>query len=94
MNQLIQIEKQLEQRSIQELEEIVNTFLTNLEKLRTKYGGDGYYNYVNEKATCGTTCIKPHEIKNHLLYMLKDNLLHSMVRYKSKELLTKLDLLS
>ena len=94
MQELNQLEKQLEQRSINELEEIVDTFLTSLDKLRTKYGGDGYYNYVNEKNSNGTTCIKAPTVKSHLLYMLKDNHLKAMLRVKSKELLDKLDLLS
>ena len=92
MNQLIQIEKQLEQRSIQELEEIVDTFLNSVAKLKEKYGGSSYYNYTKEKLS--TTCIAPHQVKLHLLHMLKDNHLESMLKYKSKELLSKIDLLS
>ena len=91
MKELNQIEKQLEQRSIQELEEIINTFLNSLEKLKNKYGASNYYR-INDKYN--TTCLAPHEVKKHLLYMLKENHLECMIKYKSKELLTKLDLYS
>lgn len=94
MQELNQLEKQLEQRSIKELEEIVDTFLDSVAKIKAKYGGSLYYNYVNDKNGKGTSCIEPFTIKSHLLYMLKDNHLNSMLRYKSKELLNKLDLLS
>ena len=94
MKELSQLEKQLEQRSIKELEEIIDTFLYSVAKIKSKYGGNGYYSYVDDKNTKGTSCIEPFTIKNHLLYMLKDCHLNSMLRYKSKELLNKLDLLS
>lgn len=94
MQELNQLEKQLEQRSVKELEEIVDTFLDSVAKLKQKYGGNSYYSYVNDKNTKGTSCIEPFTIKSHLLYMLKDNMLNHMLRYKSKELLNKLDLLS
>lgn len=94
MQELNQLEKQLEKRSIEELEEIVDTFLDSVAKIKQKYGGNSYYSYVNENNGKGTSCIEPFTIKSHLLYMLKDNHLNSMLRYKSKELLDKLDLLS
>ena len=94
MKELSQLEKQLEQRSIKELEEIIDTFLNSVAKIRSKYGGSNYYSYVNDNDGRGTSCIEPFTIKSHLLYMLKDCHLNSMLRYKSKELLDKLDLLS
>lgn len=94
MESLNQIEKQLENNSVRELEEIVDTFLTSVERVRNKYGGSNYYSYVNKDQGKGTTCIEPSVVKNHLLYMLKENHLQSMLRYKSKELLSKLELMS
>ena len=94
MESLNQIEKHLEDRSIKELEEIVDTFLTSVEKIKDKYGGRWYYSYVNEKQSKGTSCIELSVVKNHLLYMLKENHLQSMLSHKSKELLSKLDLMS
>ncbi len=94
MKELNQLEKQLEQRSVKELEEIIDTFLNSVAKLKDKYGGSNYYHYISAENVQGATCIQPHAIKSHLLYMLKDNHLDSMVRHKSKELLAKLDLMS
>lgn len=92
MNSLNQIEKQLEDRSVKELEEIVDTFLTGVQKIKDKYGGSNYYSYVDKKQDTG--CIAPSVVRSHLLYMLKENHLESMVKHKSKELLSKLDLMS
>ena len=94
METLNQIEKQLEDRSIKELEEIVDTFLNSVQEIKNKYGGSNFYYLINEKQGNGTSCIEPHVVKSHLLYMLKENHLKSMLRYKSKELLSKLDLMS
>ena len=94
MKELNQLEKQLAERSIKELEEVVDTFLDSVEKIKTKYGGSYSYHYVDEENSNGTTCIKPTTIKSHLLYMLKKGHLEHMLRYKSKELLSKIDLLS
>jgi hypothetical protein len=95
MDTLNQIEKQLEDRSIKELQEIVNTFITSLDELSTKYRNNGtYYNLVNPKYERGTMCLGKVDVRHHLLYMLKDAYLDGMLRHKSKELLAKLDLLS
>ena len=94
MDSLNQIEKQLENKSVKELEEIVNTFITSVERIRNKYGGSPYYSYVDKKHDKGTSCIEPSVVKSHLLYMLKENHLQSMLKYKSKELLSKLELMS
>ena len=58
---------------MKELEEIVDTFLNSVAKIKAKYGGNSYYSYVNENNSKGTSCIEPSTIKNHLLYMLRDN---------------------
>jgi hypothetical protein len=94
MKELNQLEKQLEDRSTKELEEIIDAFLDNVQKINEKYGGSLYYNYVDGKHSKGTSCIQVYSIRHHLLYMLKDNHLNNMIKYKSKELLHKLDLLS
>jgi hypothetical protein len=95
MDTLNQIEKQLEDRSIKELQEIVNTFITSLDELSNKYRNKGtYYNLVNREYERGTMCLSKVDVRHHLLYMLKDAYLDGMLRHKSKELLAKLDLLS
>jgi len=95
MNTLNQIEKQLEDRSIKELQEIVNTFITSLDELSTKYHTSNvYYDIVDKKYDRGTMCLDKVDVRHHLLYMLEDAYLKGMVRHKSKELLAKLELLS
>jgi len=95
MDSLNQIEKQLEDRSIKELQEIVNTFITGLEELSTKYKNNGtYYNLIDREYDRGTMCLDKVDIRHHLLYMLKDAYLDGMLRHKSKELLAKLELMS
>ncbi len=94
MKELNQLEKQLQVRSVKELEEVVDTFLNSVAKIKDKYGGNRSYHYVDVQNTNGTMCIAPSTIKSHLLYMLKENHLESMLRHKSKELLAKLDLMS
>ena len=95
MESLNQIEKQLENRSVKELQEIVDTFITSLDKLSNKYPiGNFAFEIADKNYSQGTTCLNPRDVRHHLLYMLKDAYLQSMVREKSKELLTKLDLIS
>lgn len=95
MDSLNQIEKQLEDRSIKELYEVVNTFITKLEELDTKYHTSNvYYNLVDREYDRGTMCLDKVDVRHHLLYMLKGTYLSGMLRHKSNELLTKLDLLS
>ena len=95
MNSLNQIEKQLEDRSVKELEEIIDTFITKLKELDNKYHTSNvYYNIVDRKYDRGTMCLDKVDVRYHLLYMLKGTYLSGMLRHKSNELLTKLDLLS
>jgi hypothetical protein len=95
MDTLNQIEKQLEDRSIKELQEIVNTFITSLDELSNKYHTSNvYYDIVDKKYDRGTMCLDKVDVRHHLLYMLKDTYLDGMLRHKSKELLAKLELLS
>ena len=95
MESLNQIEKQLEDRSVKELREIIDTFITKLEELDTKYHTSNvYYNIVDKKYDRGTMCLDKVGVRHHLLYMLKDTYLKGMLKTKSNELLAKLDLLS
>jgi hypothetical protein len=95
MDTLNQIEKQLEDRSIKELQEIVNTFITSLDELSAKYHTKNvYYNLVHREYDRGTMCLNKVDVRHHLLYMLEDAYLDGMLRHKSKELLAKLELLS
>jgi hypothetical protein len=90
-----QIEKQLENRAVKELAELIDTFITQLDELDNKYHiNTVYYNLVDREYSGGTMCLNKYDVRHHLLYMLKDAYLNGMVRHKSKELLAKLDLLS
>jgi hypothetical protein len=50
METLNQIEKQLKDRSIKELEQIVDNFMNDIEKLENKYHcGSSFFDLVDEK---------------------------------------------
>ena len=70
MDSLNQIEKQLEDRSVKELYEIVNTFITSLDELSAKYHTSNvYYNIVDKKYDRGTMCLDKVDVRYHLLYL-------------------------
>ena len=95
MESLNQIEKQLKDRSIKELEEIVDNFLNDIKKLENKYqNGSSFFDLVDKKYTEALCILGRTGVRHHLLYMLKKRHLDGMIKNKSKELLAKLDLLS
>jgi hypothetical protein len=95
METLNQIEKQLKDRSIKELEQIVDNFMNDIEKLENKYHcGSSFFDLVDEKYTEALCVLRESGVRHHLLYMLKKRHLDGMLKTKSKELLTKLDLIS
>ena len=95
MESLNQIEKQLKERSLREIEEIVNNFLNDIENLSKKYGtGGAFFSLVDKSYSRGTSCLEKSGVRHHLLYMLQKKYLDNMIKHRSKELLTKLDLLS
>ena len=95
METLNQIEKQLKDRSIRELEEIVYNFLDDIKKLENKYqNGSSFFDFVDKDHNEALSILGKNGVRHHLLYMLKKRHLDGMVKTKSKELLTKLDLLS
>jgi len=96
METLNQIEKQLKDRSIKELEEIVDSFLNDIKfKLENKYqNSSSFFDFIDKDYTEATSILGKSGVRHHLLYMLKERHLDGMVKTKSKELLTKLDLLS
>ena len=95
MDTLNQIEKQLEDRAVKELAEIIDTFITQLDELDNKYYiNTVYYDLVDREYSGGTMCLNKYDVRHHLIYMLKGTYLNGMIRHKSKELLAKLELLS
>lgn len=95
MESLNEIEKQLKERSLKEIEEVINNFLNDIETLSNKYNSGGmFFSFVDKNYSKGTSCLEKSGVRHHLRYMLREKYLNNMVKYKSKELLSKLDLLS
>jgi hypothetical protein len=95
METLNQIEKQLKDRSIKELEEVVDNFLNDIKKLEDKYqNGSSFFDFIDKDYTEATSILGKRGVRHHLLYMLKKRHLDGMIKNKSKDLLAKLDLLS
>jgi len=85
------IEKALMQKVNLECREIVDKFITDLEKLSNKYGGSMFYDFKKQDYTFmvdGT-----HGVSNVLHRMILENHGDNMLRQKSKELIKKLDLI-
>ena len=89
------IEKALQVKINAELREIVDKFAADVEKLSNKYGGTIFYDFQQDGApdskqfhVQGT-----HGITNVLHRMLLTNHGKEMLKYKSKELIKKLDLI-
>ena len=89
------IEKALEQKINLECREIVDKFITDLDKLSNKYGGTMFYDFKKDQGsdspqfhvqgTSGVTNVLHRMVlANHGKYMLS---------YKSQELIKKLDLI-
>ena len=96
MKDLNTIEKALQIRVSNEVSEIVENFIADLNKLSDKYGGSSFYDFKRppkrgydhaEFMVDGT-----HGVKEVLHKMILDNHGSSMLKYKSKELINKLDL--
>ena len=89
------IEKALKARINAELIEIVDKFVTDLEKLSNKYGGSMFYDFQADGAADSTRfhVEGTHGVTNVLHRMLRDNHGDAMLKYKSKELIKKLDLI-
>jgi len=90
-----EIEKALQNRISNEVSEIVDDFISSLEKLKDKYGrGTMFYDFKESNASDARTFMVDgtHKVAGVLHRMILDNHGDSMLRYKSKELINKLDL--
>ncbi len=88
------IEKALQVKVNAELREIVDKFAADVEKLSNKYGGSMFYDFQKNGApdskkfhVQGT-----HGVTNVLHRMILENHGEHMLKYKSKELINKLEL--
>mgnify|MGYP003137176092 CR=1 FL=1 len=89
------IEKALQVKVNEECREIVDKFVAELEKISNKYGGSMFYDFQQDGApdskkfhVQGT-----HGVTNVLHRMILANHGDKMLKYKSQELIKKLDLI-
>ena len=95
MNSTNAIEKALQQKISAECREIVDKFTADLIKLQKKYGGCNFYDFKkdNSKDAREFMVTGTHGVTEVLHRMILDNHGGNMLRYKSKELLNKLELI-
>ena len=89
------IEKALQGKINEEVSEIVENFISDLNKLSNKYGGSSFYDFKESNAKDARTFMVSgvSKVKNVLHTMILDNHGDCMLRQKSKELINKLDLI-
>ena len=89
------IEKALQVKINAELREIVDKFAADVEKLSDKYGGSMFYDMQKDAAQDSPSfhVQGTHGITNVLHRMLLTNHGERMLKYKSQELIKKLDLI-
>ena len=88
------IEKALQVKINEEVNVIVESFITDLKKLKDKYGGSMFYDLKESNASDARSFMVDgtHKVSGVLHRMILDNHGDAMLRQKSKELINKLDL--
>jgi len=91
------IEKALQLRISNECRVIVDDFISDLIKLQKKYGGSSNFYDFKKQATRGSDAREfmvtgTHGVTEVLHRMILDTHGSTMLKYKSKELINKLDL--
>ena len=89
------IEQALQVKVNEECREIVDKFIVDLEKLSNKYGGRGFYDFKKEASNSSYDFYVQgtYGVTNVLNRMILANHGGNMLKYKSKELIKKLDLI-
>ncbi len=88
------IEKALKERVNAECREIVDDFISDLEKLSGKYGGTMFYDFKKNKNSDESFHVQgTHGVTEVLHRMILDNHGGYMLQHKSQELIDKLDLI-
>ena len=88
------IEKALQNKINLECRAIVDKFIADLDKLSNKYGGTMFYDFKKGKNSDENFHVQgTHGVTEVLHRMVLDNHGSSMLKYKTKELLNKLDLI-
>lgn len=95
MEKINKIQKQLEQKSREELNAVVDGFVFSMEQLKMKYGGDNAYWFIGPEAFGQNAEFSVHGISDFIKVLRKlveKKYLGNMVDKKSEELIDKLDL--
>lgn len=90
------IEKALQIKVDAECREIVDKFAADLKKLSTKYGGSSFYYFSQNGSSVDTTYFMVDGISgitSVLNRMILEAHSEKMLKYKSQELIKKLDLI-
>ena len=89
------IERALQQKINEECRVIVDKFIDDLEKLSNKYGGSNFYDFKKDSSSDAKEFMVSgtHGVTSVLHRMILDNHGGRMLKYKSKELIKKLDLI-
>ena len=89
------IDKALQTKVSAECREIVDKFIADLEKLSKKYGGTMFYDFKKDNSSDAYEFMVQgtQGVTNVLHRMILDNHGNHMLKYKSKELINKLDLI-
>jgi hypothetical protein len=90
MTTLNTIEKKLKEKSIKELNVVIDEFEAKLDQLFDTYGGCRWYSFDPDIVT---SVMNPDEFRRQLRYSLQKRFLDKMISKKSTELLDKLEIL-
>ncbi len=87
------IEKALRQKSEKELDNVVDTFINDLEvKIRGEYNSTNYYDFKAPNGNTSFHVMGTEQMRKVLKKMLYGAHIEAMVEVKSKELINKLEL--
>ena len=94
MNSTNSIEKALQQKVDEEINVIVQDFITDLGKIKAKYGGSMFY-YMKESNARDARgfMLETNKVASVLHRMILENHGDAMLSQKSQELIKKLDLI-
>ena len=95
MNSTNAIEKALNEKISNECREIVSRFIVDLDTLSNKYGGTMFYDFKKDNSSDAYEFMVQgtHGVTEVLHRMILDNHGDGMLKFKSKELLNKLELI-
>ena len=93
MENLNQIEKLISDKASNELREIVNLYISQIEKLNEKYKVVTDFNYLSKQDRFDSGCLRNSELSTVLHNSLKERFLKKMVKVKSSELMSKMELI-